>query len=254
MNQARLNGTTTRPRPRPRVSSRRVSVRAHAFTLTELLTVIAIIGILAAILLPVTTKIRSTARAAVCISNLRQIYLATRQYAVDNKDATPPYNWHHPASEPTASLAPYLAAPRNWSDQQKSVLTCPEMDARFPTQYIGRNTYTANPYVSSTTDANTPRPPAGPGDIAYVTRFSECQNPKRMAFFFDGVPNNINAASGKWSYITRAWPGNMKANQGFVHAGSTANTVFVDGHLEKVSCAQFTTDTQPDKNLLWHGY
>ncbi len=45
---------------------------AGAFTLIELLTVIAIIGILAAILIPVVSSVRDSARAAECTSNLRQ--------------------------------------------------------------------------------------------------------------------------------------------------------------------------------------
>ncbi len=62
------------------------------FTLIELLTVIAIIGILAAILIPVVGAARERAREAVCRSNLRQIGMTVHLYAQDNNDRTPPNN------------------------------------------------------------------------------------------------------------------------------------------------------------------
>jgi len=59
------------------------------FTLIELLTVIAIIGILAAIIIPTVGKVRETAQRSVASSNLRQIGQASLIYASDNKDRLP---------------------------------------------------------------------------------------------------------------------------------------------------------------------
>ncbi|EIP98154.1 prepilin-type N-terminal cleavage/methylation domain-containing protein [Opitutaceae bacterium TAV1] len=59
------------------------------FTLIELLTVIAIIGILAAIIIPVVGRVRESARAAQGVSNLRQIGVSLRAYAADNRDRLP---------------------------------------------------------------------------------------------------------------------------------------------------------------------
>jgi prepilin-type N-terminal cleavage/methylation domain-containing protein len=59
------------------------------FTLIELLTVIAIIGILAAIIIPSVAKVRETAQRAVDGSNLSQIGKSALVYAADNNDYLP---------------------------------------------------------------------------------------------------------------------------------------------------------------------
>jgi prepilin-type N-terminal cleavage/methylation domain-containing protein/prepilin-type processing-associated H-X9-DG protein len=55
----------------------------RGFTLIELLVVIAIIAILAAILFPVFAQARDRARAATCLSNIKQLSLAVGMYAQD---------------------------------------------------------------------------------------------------------------------------------------------------------------------------
>jgi prepilin-type N-terminal cleavage/methylation domain-containing protein/prepilin-type processing-associated H-X9-DG protein len=73
--------------PAPALARR--ATPARAFTLIELLTVIAIIGILAAILIPVVGKVRESARVTQGISNLRQIGSAIHLYAAQNRDLLP---------------------------------------------------------------------------------------------------------------------------------------------------------------------
>ncbi len=61
----------------------------NAFTLLELLVVTAIIGLLAALLLPALNKASAYAKRASCLNNLRQINLAVRQYADDHNSVLP---------------------------------------------------------------------------------------------------------------------------------------------------------------------
>ncbi len=69
-----------------------MKTRSRAFTLIELLTVIAIIGILAAILIPTVSKVREHAKRAKCMSNVRQLSIALINGANQNKNQTFPSN------------------------------------------------------------------------------------------------------------------------------------------------------------------
>lgn len=71
------------------MKSRRLPVFA-AFTLVELLVVIAVIAILAALLLPALSMAKAKARSTVCLNNLRQIGIAITLYAHDHEDELVP--------------------------------------------------------------------------------------------------------------------------------------------------------------------
>jgi len=98
-----------------------------AFTLIELLVVIAIIAILAALLLPALARAKEEAKCAKCISNLRQVTLGFRSFALDHDSV---YPWRLSPQEggtygPNAGMGwrNYLTTSNEFAGPQ--ILVCP---------------------------------------------------------------------------------------------------------------------------------
>jgi prepilin-type N-terminal cleavage/methylation domain-containing protein/prepilin-type processing-associated H-X9-DG protein len=114
----------------------------HAFTLVELLVVIAIIGLLAGLLLPALARTKDQGRNTVCVSQLRQLGIATRVYAGDNNNIMPvaellptsPINPTNPLPRICDVLGPEVGKSAG-ATNSSLVFKCPaDTEGRFATE------------------------------------------------------------------------------------------------------------------------
>lgn len=226
----------TTPRP---IFIRRPPSSLGAFTLVELLMVVAIIGILAAILIPTLGKVRDNARTGQCLSNVRQLALANLLYASENKGQL---IVHLNGQAGSGSTAAYImpAAVRNEGNWQKAVarymnidkvsarsrFVCPSADLSGVSDADINNgnhsTYTVSMWLHSNA-AGFGRLQALPAPIVMVAEM-------RVSNMDGTYPWNVND-QGNTSYDNRI--------SLFRHAGSTRrNVAMTDGSARSLSPIQ----------------
>ncbi len=110
----------------------------RAFTLIELLVVIAIIAVLAAILFPVFSSAKAAAQATTCLSNLKQIGLASTMYIDQNDDRMFVYGHDTEPSRAAPTTPLGMRRDNRWWNQiypyskSYAILVCPLDRVRTP--------------------------------------------------------------------------------------------------------------------------
>jgi prepilin-type processing-associated H-X9-DG protein len=179
------------------------------FGLLQLLAAVAIISILAALLLPAISNMRAAARAAQCVSNLRQVGMALNAYATDNGNRFPKI--HGKKSGETiwmSKAAPYAGMPEDSIGapplpRSAGVFVCPE----FPkaAQEARETSYRYN------------------GAIVSVWNYDRAQIGSKI--FLVVETEGVN---------TDEFPSGPELDVARRHPGKTANFLFVDGHVESI--------------------
>ncbi len=124
----------------------------NAFTLVEMLVVIAITSILAALLFSAVNAAKKRAQRTTCLNNLRLINLGIRMYADDSRDAPPSPGLATAAADPLTLYGGYKSLMKNYlnintaSSPSEKLFSCPA-DLFYPAWIFATNSVPSGQYV-----------------------------------------------------------------------------------------------------------
>jgi len=213
----------------------------YAFTLIELLTVVAIIAILSALLIPAINNGMNAAKQTQCLSNMKQIGTGLMGYAGDNNGSLPPVVHSANYQEQTWgyliwTYVGYSTGAFNYPDNDlqgdkgtdKNIFHCP-VTKNYPTATFSKICVPGGLMVPGTRYSyglNVDPAPSGQFNTTGTAniRLSSVQNVAKTAL----VMEYSSWVGGNWFFYT--WSGLVPHNGG-------CNILFFDGHVELRSLA-----------------
>jgi prepilin-type N-terminal cleavage/methylation domain-containing protein/prepilin-type processing-associated H-X9-DG protein len=233
-------------------------IRSKAFSLIELLVVIAVISILSAIIFPVLARVRESARASACRSNLRQIGQAFSAYLADYDDTFPAdeadpllwmgRRWRWPLQRYLA-MSGRKASP---SDPLVSVDGTPGI-LFCPSDETAREKWDSTSYAYSAAFYHAPEvvnqmkdprdlwdPARAPNFPVEAQSLADVKHPSAKALCGEWLSNHVDPRDASW------WDSERRGAH---------NYLFVDGHARMVKASKIRPGANglPDVNVTIDG-
>ncbi len=211
----------------------------NAFTLIEILVVVAIIGILAAILVPIASSARMRAADAGCIANLRSIAVGFQGYAADNDGRLPAVAaqeggrwvmWNKDG------IGPYVTGLSNAVQiGQATVFTCPASKNQKSQPGITGKGYGMNESLPGDAD---------PSNWAFRDRSS-----RKMPIRSDQQSKTCLVIDSGHEVVGATWRDRVRV--GASRHRESVNVLFLDSHVAAMNldAIPFTGQTAPQGDL-----
>ncbi len=225
-------------------------MRKKGFTLIELLVVVAIIAVLVAMLLPALARARAIAKQTLCMSNMKQLGVATHLYQQDSRDWFPPYG---NGGGLVCLYHPYLPRPDTVSQYSyqfsfSPVWYCP-IRPKDP-RYVLSPCFGANPTFGHGGVGFWP----GPGVPTKWVKEGDVSDPSRIVWLVEGCYYTMrNTYIQSYEYDFTIWQQGTWLQFCFPFYASTAHWVayrhdmkadcmMADMHVESVHYDQLESD------------
>ncbi len=213
-----------------------------AFTLVEVLVIVGVVGVLAALLLPAIKSAVESGNQAKCTSNLRQLSSAAVTYTADHDGWLPPMRYPYNYTWWPDAISPYLTE-KPWESTlatTSGVFRCPSGSKDWPYKgtsieiagvnyaYNAKVGYIVNGDPTGLTTIPAPLSPS-----YRLRKMATCKYPSQTALIMDGDSQRIQFEFYRKSDVQ---PTNLRHHK-------RANVLFVDGHVDLVDFDKIDDDT-----------